>query len=712
MKTKVVLVTPSYNSSETIGRTFESVLSLKGTFELFYHVQDGGSTDETMSIINHYSKIFDNASCASRKINFTFRSSPDNGMYDAIQKVFDEYDCYDDNVWFSWINSDDTLDIESIHYLSEIDDKLTADVKWVTGKASVVSLDGTKNITSIKLNSCVIHSGLCDGKHWNYVQQEGTFFRKELWDFFRQKNDLSRFKYASDWFLWFELAKKYEIFQIDKVMGNFHKTPGQISELHAKEYFDETAEIVSPPNRKLNLNKINIKNGTKRDIDINEDGNLILSSGTVLNHKKYRLDLLDKELRFLKYEDAVVSYNADWQYPAKTEKHAFEKIIQLRAKSKNTLYIAFPWATFIDLLNNNKNDANILKNVLIDIRQYAKKFKKVITVCQHIHMMKYQEFFDFVHVTDVFWTHAIKDQLTFSKFKNINIHAFPLFPVQVCEEDFSPSVSKIEKNILYSFVGARASKYYLTNSRNLILNLLGSDKNGVVISRDSWHYDKIVYGHQIHKSTSQESKLIDDSASNEFKEILNRSIFSLCPSGSGPNSIRLWESIGFGSIPVILADTYLPPGNRSLWDEAVVYCEETPEAIKALPERLELLSKDEGLIERKRHALKQLWMLYGPDHFVYDISKLFLSYETSIAFNKSQKIKFKNSIRFLMEKNTSNAFLCSSIISRLLVNDIDLKSEMLSNPEVEKLVKSLAFNQEVSNSKVLIELCKKKGVIV
>jgi hypothetical protein len=33
----------------------------------------------------------------------------------------------------------------------------------------------------------------------------------------------------------------------------------------------------------------------------------------------------------------------------------------------------------------------------------------------------------------------------------------------------------------------------------------------------------------------------------------------LCPEGSGPNTIRLWESIAVGSIPVVFSDNWKPP---------------------------------------------------------------------------------------------------------------------------------------------------------
>ena len=45
--------------------------------------------------------------------------------------------------------------------------------------------------------------------------------------------------------------------------------------------------------------------------------------------------------------------------------------------------------------------------------------------------------------------------------------------------------------------------------------------------------------------------------------------YSLCPSGAGPNSIRLWESLAVGAIPIILADTLELPEHED-WDKAVL----------------------------------------------------------------------------------------------------------------------------------------------
>ena len=95
-----------------------------------------------------------------------------------------------------------------------------------------------------------------------------------------------------------------------------------------------------------------------------------------------------------------------------------------------------------------------------------------------------------------------------------------------------------------------------------------------------------------------DQKEVDRAAPIEFTRILQESIFSLCPSGAGPNSTRLWESIGCGSIPVVLSDDYLPPGSKALWELATVSCPERLEDILALPDRLAAMARDEELLER------------------------------------------------------------------------------------------------------------------
>jgi len=71
---KISIITPSYNSAETIGHTIQSVISQRG-IDLEYIIVDGASTDGTLAIVDEYkgriAKII---------------SEPDRGIYDAMNK--------------------------------------------------------------------------------------------------------------------------------------------------------------------------------------------------------------------------------------------------------------------------------------------------------------------------------------------------------------------------------------------------------------------------------------------------------------------------------------------------------------------------------------------------------------------------------------------------------------------------------------------------
>ena len=59
----------------------------------------------------------------------------------------------------------------------------------------------------------------------------------------------------------------------------------------------------------------------------------------------------------------------------------------------------------------------------------------------------------------------------------------------------------------------------------------------------------------------------------EYNIILIKSRYTLAPCGIGPNSIRFWEALGAGSIPVLLSDTLELPENK-LWDSAILRIKE------------------------------------------------------------------------------------------------------------------------------------------
>jgi hypothetical protein len=352
-----------------------------------------------------------------------------------------------------------------------------------------------------------------------------------------------------------------------------------------------------------------------------------------LNSTQYASPKINKSLerwreeRVLETQRArrIFAHDDSWQYPAITEKHAHDRM-QAEADAGNllpgdTAYLAFPWATLIDLsthAQHRRDKIGQLQAALDMLAHQIAPYKRVITVCQHIRMRQFSELFARAGVTDIYWSHSELEQPLLPEATDITLHPFPLYPVQqvrVSHEDIHAP-----RPVLYSFVGAKSSNIYMTQSRTMILDALKNDPRGTIIDRDTWHYNKVVYDKQIlDRATPDQGPLEDDSAALQFRKIMSESLFTLCPSGTGPNSIRLWEAALNGSIPVIMSDCYQPPYDAALWSMATVTCAETAEAIQALPARLEALRADPAVLRRKQLALYLLCQRYGPAGFVHDI---------------------------------------------------------------------------------------------
>jgi hypothetical protein len=235
-----------------------------------------------------------------------------------------------------------------------------------------------------------------------------------------------------------------------------------------------------------------------------------------------------------------------WQYPVITEQEFYNQ------NKDDPLFLGFPWATCIDKQINT----NILLKLLLPFL----KHKNYYTCCQHILFRKYILLFKILGIQTVYAPHKIKNE---DEIKGISIMPCPLYAVNYEDKDRNAefqniNFSEIPRELLFSFMGGYQN-IYLTDIRQKIFKLNYS--NTKIINTGSWHFNSVVYSSKQNVNKELNENEEQRSKTKFYNKLLLNSRFSLCPSGSGPNSIRFWEALACGSIPVLLADTLeLPKG--------------------------------------------------------------------------------------------------------------------------------------------------------
>lgn len=317
-------------------------------------------------------------------------------------------------------------------------------------------------------------------------------------------------------------------------------------------------------------------------------------------------------------EPGLVGFDGEWQFPVITEQRAFQLMRERSRPLDGVLYVGFPWASLIDHLNNGTAKGRALLATLDRLLPHLQGATRRITVCQQIFFLQHRWIFERAGITDVFWPHTT----IFAADLALRLHPFPLYAVQWQ----APTDPEPSRDLLYSFIGASATRLYLSNSRDLIVSSLAGQPGALIHGNDGWFYEDLVYGVQITGRIGAEDPRAMGTGPEEqrrrYIDSLRRSVFCLCPSGTGPNTIRLWEAIGSGAIPIILSDTFRPPGPRQLWDEAVFFLPDSAQGVMAIPQLTKQWAADRELLAAKRAAMLRLWQHYSPDTFITDILAL------------------------------------------------------------------------------------------
>ena len=229
---KISIITPSFNSGNYLEATLLSVLE-QDYPNLEFILVDGGSTDESVAIIEKYAD----------KLSYWI-SEPDSGMYDAINKGFEK----STGEIMAWLNSDDmylpwtfaaVADIFSSH----------PQIEWLTSLFSLWWDEGGQGIRCIHkegFNSrSFFHGEYLPGSGpytRYYIQQESTFWRRTLWEKAggRVNSDM---KLAGDFDLWARFFSHSELTGVETPLAGFRLRPGQITDTLYDEYVKEALSV-------------------------------------------------------------------------------------------------------------------------------------------------------------------------------------------------------------------------------------------------------------------------------------------------------------------------------------------------------------------------------------------------------------------------------------------------------------------------------------
>jgi hypothetical protein len=230
----------------------------------------------------------------------------------------------------------------------------------------------------------------------------------------------------------------------------------------------------------------------------------------------------------------------------------------------------------------------------------------VHTFCQHIYWKTARTYFEEIGITDLWLSHKNTYE---NDFRNIKLHSWGLYATNFQDVNRSSGLIKKEiqnKRYLASFIGAHMD-HYLSDIRVILFNLFKNNDSYKMALSSNWHYHEQVYVNQINGVVGDiKPQTYQDIIS--YNSVLSDSIFSLCPEGAGLNTIRLWESLAIGSIPVIFADNIDLP-RLDLLKEASVFIKQ--DKVKILDQILKGFTIEE--IKNKQNKCYEYYEKYLVD---------------------------------------------------------------------------------------------------
>lgn len=323
---KITIVTPNFNGSAYLEETIKSVIRQKYP-NLEYIIIDGGSSDTSVDIIKKYEEY----------ITY-WVSEPDGGMYEAIQKGFEN----SSGEIMSWLNSDDMYHPNSFFTIAEIFMN-HKEVHWLTG----YNTHYDENNRTVALKEAYPHTKYdMFLEREKFIQQESTFWTRSLWEIAGAKVDIN-LKYAGDFELWIRFFRYAKLHRVSALIGGFRVRSGQLSQLNMKQYVKESNQVLEQERQLLSFYDICAINDIyllRKELNITTDQ---FSQNNILKKLQLLLDCPST----IKFDHKNKLFKGDH----KMKNQSIEKIMQKRRNNLN------------DFLGYIKTEHKFYPEVIIDV---------------------------------------------------------------------------------------------------------------------------------------------------------------------------------------------------------------------------------------------------------------------------------------------------------------------------------------------------------
>jgi glycosyltransferase involved in cell wall biosynthesis len=238
----ISIVTPSYNQGHYLEDTIQSVITQSGDFRVDYVVMDGGSTDNSISILRKYEEAIKRGEFKPGCLALDFRwvSERDRGQTHAINKGFH----ISKGEIVSWINSDDMYCARAFSIVAEYfqrnpeTDFLFGDGEVIdeTGKLQWEWLSRPYNLKLLKSYHFLWND------FTNYIMQQATFWRRPVFDKIGELDE--SFHYAMDVEYWIRAGEAgLKMNHIPHKLGKFRMIPGTKSLSNPTVFWPDMLEI-------------------------------------------------------------------------------------------------------------------------------------------------------------------------------------------------------------------------------------------------------------------------------------------------------------------------------------------------------------------------------------------------------------------------------------------------------------------------------------